>query len=142
MKTYCTTKAVLQDADGNVLVLKRSSTHPTQGGHWDLPGGIIDPGEQPANTLCREIAEETGMEVVEDDLKLAFAMSEENEGENAVRLMYVVRIGTSQPTMKLSWEHDEYKWVALQDAIKLMHEGRYKKTALQYLADNNIVADL
>lgn len=30
---------------------------------WELPGGQLDPGEQPADALVREFAEETGLAV-------------------------------------------------------------------------------
>ena len=30
---------------------------------WDLPGGVVDPGESPAECVAREIAEELGIEV-------------------------------------------------------------------------------
>lgn len=33
------------------------------GGGWVIPGGIIDPGETPAQAAAREVAEETGLVV-------------------------------------------------------------------------------
>lgn len=37
-------------------------------GRWALPGGIIEPGEQPARAAVREIEEETGARVVVERL--------------------------------------------------------------------------
>ncbi|MEY9943710.1 NUDIX domain-containing protein [Kitasatospora sp. GAS1066B] len=49
---------VLDDQD-RVLLGRRTDTRA-----WALPGGIIDPGEQPADAAARECLEETGVEVV------------------------------------------------------------------------------
>lgn len=49
---------IVRDADGRVLVLKRSDD-----GNWDLPAGASDPGETPAETVQREVREESGLEV-------------------------------------------------------------------------------
>ena len=38
-------------------------------GRWTLPGGGIDPGEQPGDSLAREVFEETGLAL--DDVRLA-----------------------------------------------------------------------
>lgn len=48
--------AVVQRADGRVLLLKRADN-----GEWSLPSGICEPGEDPSHTICREILEETGL---------------------------------------------------------------------------------
>jgi 8-oxo-dGTP pyrophosphatase MutT (NUDIX family) len=54
--------AVLDD-DGRVLLGRRADV-----GVWTLPGGIIDPGEQPADAAVREIFEETGVVAVPQTL--------------------------------------------------------------------------
>jgi 8-oxo-dGTP diphosphatase len=53
---------VLNDA-GEVLLGKRSDN-----GEWSLIAGVLDPGEQPAEAILREIREETGVEAVVERL--------------------------------------------------------------------------
>ena len=50
--------AVVRDEDGRVLLGRRADT-----GQWALPSGILEPGEQPATGLVREVEEETGVRV-------------------------------------------------------------------------------
>ena len=58
-----TAAGVVLDADGRVLLGRRADT-----GNWGLPGGIIDPGEEPADAAVREIYEETGVIAVPESL--------------------------------------------------------------------------
>ena len=51
------TGVVLDDA-GQVLLVRRADT-----GRWSLVAGILEPGEQPAVGLAREIQEETAVTV-------------------------------------------------------------------------------
>ncbi|WP_406195841.1 NUDIX domain-containing protein [Kitasatospora sp. NBC_01560] len=51
--------AVVLDDQGRVLLAQRADD-----GRWALPGGILEPGEQPADGAARECLEETGVEVV------------------------------------------------------------------------------
>ena len=50
---------VLLDEDGRVLLLWRHRFVQDRWG-WELPGGLIDEGEEPADTAARELEEETG----------------------------------------------------------------------------------
>jgi ADP-ribose pyrophosphatase YjhB (NUDIX family) len=54
---------VVLNGDDEVLLVKRADN-----GRWSLIGGILEPGEQPAVGLVREIHEETAVEAEVDRL--------------------------------------------------------------------------
>ena len=45
--------------DGRIVLIRRSDD-----GCWSLPGGMIDWGEDIASAVCRELKEETGLELL------------------------------------------------------------------------------
>ena len=53
---------VCRDGDGRIL-LARASPAITLQGRWFLPGGGVDHGESPPDTLRREMQEESGLTV-------------------------------------------------------------------------------
>ena len=55
--------AVVLDDAGRVLLTRRADS-----GHWALVSGILEPGEEPAQAMVREIAEETGIVAVVERL--------------------------------------------------------------------------
>lgn len=63
------TTGVVRDAAGQLLLGKRSDT-----GEWALPSGIVEPLEEPAHALAREIREEAGIVVRVDALVAVAAM--------------------------------------------------------------------
>lgn len=63
----------LVDADGRVLIAQRPQGKP-MAGLWEFPGGKVEDGERPEQTLIRELKEELGITVIEDCLApLTFA---------------------------------------------------------------------
>jgi 8-oxo-dGTP diphosphatase len=63
----------LVDADGRVLIAQRPHNKPMPG-LWEFPGGKVEHGERPEQSLIRELKEELDITVSEDCLApLAFA---------------------------------------------------------------------
>ncbi|MBC8171758.1 MAG: NUDIX domain-containing protein [Anaerolineae bacterium] len=54
-----TATALIRNTQGELLLQKRGDN-----GQWSLPGGLIEPGEEPAEAIIREVKEETGLDVV------------------------------------------------------------------------------
>lgn len=65
-KIYTAAKAIISNDKNEFLILKQKI-----GEHeiWDLPGGRIEFGETPQETLMREVKEEVGLDVTIQDLK-------------------------------------------------------------------------
>ncbi len=55
--------AVVLDPDDRVLLVRRADD-----GRWTLIAGVLEPGEEPAVAILREIQEETGVEAVVERL--------------------------------------------------------------------------
>jgi 8-oxo-dGTP diphosphatase len=73
VKLVLVAACALIDADGRVLIAQRPEGKP-MAGLWEFPGGKVETGERPEQSLIRELKEELGIVVKEDCLApLTFA---------------------------------------------------------------------
>ena len=73
VKLVLVAACALVDADGRVLIAQRPAGRP-MAGLWEFPGGKVEAGERPEDTLIRELKEELGIIVDKACLApLAFA---------------------------------------------------------------------
>ena len=64
VKLVLVAACALVDADGRVLLAQRPPGKP-MAGLWEFPGGKVEAGERPEETLIRELKEELGIVVRE-----------------------------------------------------------------------------
>jgi 8-oxo-dGTP diphosphatase len=110
-----TGRAVIIDPAGRMLVVRRSQGDPRFPGTWDLPGGRQEPGESIEETAIRETQEEVG--ISQKNPPLLFATSDIRNGESKSWLFYLMKV-PADVGIKLSYEHDAYKWIRPQDLPK------------------------
>jgi 8-oxo-dGTP diphosphatase len=115
-KTSVSQKAVIVNADGKFLVLLRGKTAPSSPLKWDLPGGDLEVGEDPTDSMMREIQEETALPV-EGLVPFDVEGSLNETGHYWVTIAYKARAVSNAVT--ISWEHDEYQWVNVEEFLKL-----------------------
>ncbi len=64
LKLVLVAACALVDADGRVLLARRPAGKP-MAGLWEFPGGKVEEGERPEESLIRELHEELGITVRE-----------------------------------------------------------------------------
>jgi len=97
----------LIDADGRILLAQRPEGKP-MAGLWEFPGGKVEAGETPEETLIRELHEELGIETkVECLAPLTFA-SHSYERFHLLMPLYVCRRFQGIPQSR---EGQALKWV-------------------------------
>src|SRR6516225_11886845 len=80
----------LVDADKRVLLAQRPPGK-AMAGLWEFPGGKVEPGERPEQTLIRELHEEIGISVSEPCLAPLTFASHAYEAFHLLMPLYVCR---------------------------------------------------
>jgi 8-oxo-dGTP diphosphatase len=118
-------KVLLRNNDGKYLLLKRAiEVVPGKGLTWDIPGGRIDPGTTLMQNLRREVEEETGLTLKSEPRLIAAQDMMSVPGRHVVRLTYV---GEGEGEVRLSHEHTEFDWVALENVADRSDIGGHLK---------------
>ncbi len=131
-------KVLIINPDNQILVLRRSLSHPFYPHHLDFPGGEKEANETELEALKREIIEETGLDYDLTNTKLLISQL---RSKDTNVILYSLLIKEANPKLTLSWEHDDYLWLSQQQLIaKTVPEpidGFYEMT-IEYLENNSI----
>jgi 8-oxo-dGTP diphosphatase len=97
--------AVILDPDGRMLVVRKRDTL-----FFMQPGGKLDGGETPTETLARELGEELGCAMIEARFLGTFSAQAANEPDRMVEasLFRTTIVGEIKPTAEI----EEIAWIA------------------------------
>ncbi len=138
--------------DYSVLLIKKARGPYT--GKWDLPGGGIEFGESPEETLKREVMEETGLSVLSHQLLnvLSHSVSYKNtKGENKemhhLGIIYKVILDNPENAKKDADGEDSLgaKWISVSSInndsfspfASQSIQSFFRKTVAQLTLPNN-----
>lgn len=128
---------IVRDERGRILLQQRSDN-----GLWGLPGGCQELGERLEATAVRELHEETGIRVREDDLILINTLS----GEARKRVysngdivynntsLYLVDINSKDLAIKMNAESIRLEFFGIDNLPENMHDGDMVSEYINYIS--------
>jgi len=103
-----------------------------QRNEWELPGGKMDKGEQPEETVVRELREELGVKAIVKDIiqaDLYKIKSSSDEAEGVLIISFLCDILDKKGKKEVEWEEGkaEFQKFSLDEVKKLNMPDFYKK---------------
>jgi ADP-ribose pyrophosphatase YjhB (NUDIX family) len=116
--------AIITDEDDRILL-----AHWNEGRHsaWTLPGGGLDPGEDPEHAVRREVREETGYRAAVDGLlgihsrviPASQRIADSDEALHTLRIVYRARVTGGALRDETDGSTDEARWFRLSEVAEL-----------------------
>lgn len=116
------------------------------GGHWDFVKGNVEEGEDEKTTTMRELKEEAGItdagfvEGFREEIKYFYR----RDGKLIRKVVVFYLIETEQKDVKISFEHDDFKWLGYNEAYGMVTYKNAKdilKKAHEFLTKRKNMGD-
>ena len=130
LPTFALSTAVYAErADGAILLLQRAEGTAMAGAYF-LPGGLVDPGEEPFEAAVRELDEEAGLALIEPPVMVGcYPMWV--YGRNMLQLSFRGRV-EGDGSVLISHEHTDHRWVQPEEFLQ-----GFSSAAVEALAGGN-----
>ena len=103
--------------DSKILCFQKGiAKYPYLSNKWEFPGGKVEKGEDPKDTIIRELSEELKMDI--SDQKIIYLCDTEHDYPDFHVLMhsFMIFVDDIQFTMT---EHTSFKWLKVEELGKL-----------------------
>ncbi len=131
-KRASSANVLVENTSGELLVLKANYKP-----YWSLPGGWIDKNETPRQAAVRELLEETGIVVSEDELELRYVIDRISPRANSYLFVFRLRTALTQDvaiTLQ-SKEIENYDWVTKVDITSKKSGRHYNQAPKNWASD-------
>ena len=142
MRQKISVRALIKNNE-RILLVRRAGGNPLYRGQFELPGGKVEFGEDPEQSLRREVNEELGVEAGVIQLYRVVSWMDTVERDTQ-HIIVVYLAGLTDPSAKivLSSEHDKFQWSKLSE-IQLDELNALTKIVLEdelqeFVTDNNV----
>ena len=123
---YLSVLGVIHRPDGRFLITQRAMDKAWAPGWWEIPGGGVKAGESSFQAVCREVLEETGVDVSKAEGGYSFCYHRENKGQNYIVDIYRFEMDITEKDIKLQADEDIDGRFATADEIKAIADsGRF-----------------
>ena len=112
---YALSTAIYAERDDGQILLMQRAEGTAMAGHFFMPGGVVDPGENPYVGAARELKEESGLDFV-DEPTLVGVYPMWVYGQDFLQLSFRGRVAGE---VVQSHEHTAHQWVDPRDMTAL-----------------------
>lgn len=118
--------------NGKILAMRRSMTKDAGAGLWETLSGRVDLGEEPFDTVQREILEECGLSVKVEPQPFTVYQAKRNDKP---MIVIVYRATYLSGEVQMSDEHDDFAWLSAAEFAELSTLTKLIKIVKAVLTD-------
>lgn len=120
---------LLAKSTGRVAIFRRGPSD-AGAGHWEFPGGKVDPGESCEQALAREIDEELQLKIDQNQLLYIAKTIYAYPTKKIQLFIYLYEVNAENIKFCLT-DHDQFRWME----IKSLHEVNFSPADLALLPE-------
>lgn len=139
-KVMVAVAAIIENPNGEILLIKRSSDAEEFPNYWEDVGGRLKQSESPEDGLKREIREETGLTDIEMIKPLTmfhvFRKGAKKSDNELIGISFWCK--TNNLDVTLSHEHSDYKWLSPDEAFLLTEHPTVKNYIKIYVDEKEL----
>lgn len=118
--------------DSKALIVQRSADEEVYPNLWEIPSGKKESLEKIADTVIREVKEETGLEteIVNIIDVFNFTVEKPEETRDVTQINFLLKL-IGKPDVKLSQEHQNFAWVEKDELPKYELSDETRATVIK-----------